>query len=79
MRDGTQIDPDLFAIHSMNLPDPGFKRGFHTVHAAAVDSKALGDAGTRCGFLNVLHDMGKAAALVGAEGVDGLAGDVLML
>lgn len=48
------------------------------VHAAAADGKAAGDHRTGRGLPNVLLRAGKAAALVGAEGMDGLAGKIVV-
>ena len=42
----------------------------------AVDGEAFGDGGLGEGFLHVADTVGQAAALVGGEGDDGLAGEV---
>ena len=44
-----------------------------------MNGKTLGDAGLRRGFLNVLYGMGKAASFVRAEGVNRLAGEIIVL
>ena len=44
-----------------------------------IDAEALGDVSTGEGRLHVLHTVGKAAALVGGEGDDGLALQVALM
>ena len=66
---GPQIDPHFFTFHLFSLLNPFFQSRLCAVHAAAVDGKAAGNNGARCGLLNVLHRTGKAAALMGTEGV----------
>ena len=45
----------------------------------AIDGEAFGDVGLGKGFLHVADAVGQAAALVGGEGDDGLAGKVYVL
>ena len=45
----------------------------------AIDGEAFGDVGLGEGFLHVADAVGQAAALVGGEGDDGLAGEVDVL
>ena len=63
----------------LHLLDPPGQGRCGLVHVAAVDGKATGDGGPRCGFADVPLRLREAAALVGAEGADELAGEVVVL
>ena len=68
----------LACVIFYNQNDRG-KRALRLVHVAAVDGEALRDRRAMGSLADVVFGIGKAAALVRAEGVDGLAREVVVL
>ena len=69
---------NIHVMHSKAF-QPFLHFGFVAANLMSIDAEAFGDVGLGEGFLHVVDAVGQAAALVGGEGNDGLAGEVDIL